>query len=83
MSRLQSMQWSVDALNSSLLEDYCNAIYSHFSQDGASRRSFAIVETRRSQIIADVLWIVEGVLVLTGSRYRPCIARFGGSPCST
>ena len=74
ISRLQSMNWSVDALNTSLLEDYCNAIYSHFSHDGAFKRVlFKLIETHRSQMIADVVWIVEGVLVLTGSRYRPCI----------
>ena len=36
VERLQTMHWSVDALNTALIEDYCNAVYSHFGSDGGS-----------------------------------------------
>ena len=38
VSRLQDMNWSVAALNTSLIEDYCNAAYPYFSRDGAGNR---------------------------------------------
>lgn len=32
---------------------------------------FMSLESSKNQVIDDVIWVIQGLLVLTGSRYRP------------
>ena len=70
MKLVNSMEWSVTAVNKEMIRDYVEHIIFRFSSDGLIDSIPLYLVIEKSQLIEDVVWVSLGIIELTSTRYR-------------
>ena len=70
---LADNSWSVNTVNTGIIEDYLHHIYFRFS-DNSSRGAFPhSLEDAENTIIDNTIWVIHGLIINTGTSYHHCI----------
>ena len=67
---IASMNWSNNVMNVDIIRDYLTNAYSRFSQDSKILHFEFSLDSKKQQVIEDIIWIVKGIVELTSSRYH-------------
>lgn len=71
MQKVAGWTWHCNSLNTSLIEDFITHCSSRFAP-GCSHALSSSIEASATSVVADTLWVIEGVIELTSCRYHHC-----------
>lgn len=67
---VESMDWTITAVNTEMIRDFVDHIVFRFSSDGIIHNLLLYLVFEKSKLIENVIWIDLGLMELTSTCYR-------------
>ena len=70
---LADNSWSVNTVNTGIIEDYLHHIYFRFSDNSTQDALSLSLEDAENTMIENTIWVIHGLIINTGTSYHHCI----------